>query len=46
MEILVGILNFFVGKLKRGVGYISRLTAGRLLILESENENGVGKKAR
>ena len=25
MEILVGILNFFVGKLKRGVGFISRL---------------------
>ena len=35
MEILVGILNFFVGKLKRGVGFISRLTAGRLLILWS-----------
>ena len=30
IEILVGILNFFVGKLKRGVGFISRLTAGRL----------------
>ena len=30
IEILVGILSFFAGKLKWGVGFISRLTAGRL----------------